>query len=76
MAAATAPYVTREELEESLQQRGVTLLELIEAVGSTSADDNEIVATVISMLRNGRVRLCGSFRDEPVSEIARDARRD
>jgi hypothetical protein len=25
-------------------------------------DDREVVATVMEMLRSGRVRLCGSFR--------------
>ena len=43
-----------------------TLLELIETIAEDTNDDREIVATVLHMLRAGRVRLIGSFRDDRV----------
>lgn len=46
---------------------GVTLLELVEAVNDVTSSDEEVVATVQQMLSSGRVRLCGSFRNHPVS---------
>jgi hypothetical protein len=40
----------------------VTLLELVEAICDEADDDLEIVATVLHLLRTGRVRLRGNFR--------------
>lgn len=40
-----------------------TLLELVRVVSEVTEDDREVVATVMEMLRSGRVRLCGNFRD-------------
>ena len=40
-----------------------TLLELVRVVSEVTEDDREVVTTVMEMLRSGRVRLCGSFRD-------------
>ena len=42
-----------------------TLLDLVRAVGEVTDDDREIVATVLHMLRSGRVRLSGNFRGVP-----------
>ncbi len=42
-----------------------TLLELVQAVSEVSESDREVVATVRSLLRSGRVRLTGTFRDDP-----------
>jgi hypothetical protein len=39
-----------------------TLLELVRAVSEVTEDDREVVATVMGLLRSGRVRLSGSFR--------------
>jgi hypothetical protein len=39
-----------------------TLLELVRAVSEVTEDDREVVATVMELLRSGRVRLSGSFR--------------
>lgn len=39
-----------------------TLLELVRVVSEVTEDDREVVATVMEMLRSGRVRLCGNFR--------------
>jgi hypothetical protein len=42
-----------------------TLLDLVQAICEVTADDREVVATVRHLLRSGRVRLCGNFRDTP-----------
>lgn len=41
-----------------------TLLDLVRAVSEETEDDREVVATVLHLLRSGRVRLVGSFRGE------------
>jgi hypothetical protein len=48
----------------------VTLLELVGAVSDVTEDDQEVVATVLHMLRSGRARLCGNFRGADPEEIA------
>ena len=48
----------------------VTLLELVDAICEVTDDDKEVVATVISMLRSGRVELCGNFRGHPLSDFS------
>jgi hypothetical protein len=45
--------------------QATTLLDLVRVVGEVTDDDREIVATVLHMLRSGRVRLSGSFRGVP-----------
>jgi len=47
----------------STQAPETTLLELVQAVSDEARTDQEVVATVLHMLRSGRVRLRGSFRD-------------
>jgi hypothetical protein len=42
--------------------RVTTLLELVRVLGEITDDDREIVATVLSLLRSGKVQLCGNFR--------------
>jgi hypothetical protein len=39
-----------------------TLLDLVRAVADETEDDGEVVATVLHLVRTGRVRLVGSFR--------------
>ncbi len=51
--------------EEAVQ---TTLLELVETVGELTDDDREVVATVIQLLRSGRVRLTGNFRGQKLAE--------
>lgn len=46
-----------------------TLLALVEAVTEVSDNEEEVVATVRHMLRSGRIRLCGNFRDEPTDRF-------
>lgn len=41
-----------------------TLLELVRAVSDVTDDDREVVATVMHLLRSGRVRLVGNFRGQ------------
>lgn len=40
----------------------ITLLDLVQAVCDEARTEAEVVATVLHLLRSGRVRLCGSFR--------------
>lgn len=47
---------------ESRQIAEATLLELVQAVSEVAGTDQEVVATVLYMLRSGSVRLRGSFR--------------
>jgi hypothetical protein len=50
-------------LEETVEDPQVTtLLELVRTLGEITDDDREVVATVISLLRSGQVRLCGNFK--------------
>ncbi len=39
-----------------------TLLELVCVVGEHAASEAEVVATVVHLVRSGRVRLSGNFR--------------
>ena len=41
--------------------RNVTLLELVSAVAEHARSENEMIATVVSMVNRGDVRLCGTF---------------
>jgi len=43
-----------------------TLLALIQTISEVTDDDREIVATVLHLLRSGRVRLIGTLRGECV----------
>ena len=40
----------------------LTLLELVQAISEVSESEQEIIGTVVYMLRSGRVRLAGNFR--------------
>ena len=44
-----------------------TLLELVQTIGELTDDDREVVATVIELLRAGRVRLIGNFRGQRIA---------
>ena len=45
-----------------------TLLELVQTLGELTPDDREVVATVIEMLQNGRVRLIGRSEERRVGK--------
>ncbi len=52
------------------QPQDVTLLELVGAISEVTENDQEVVATVVQMLRSGTVRLRGNFRGTPVCEFS------
>ena len=54
---------TREPVDRLESASDVTLLDLVQAVSEAATSETEVVATVLSMLRSGRVHLRGSFRD-------------
>ncbi len=58
-----SPRVPHADSEEGRQ---FTLLELVRVISEVTEDEEEIVATVLHMLRSGSVRLCGNFRDESI----------
>ena len=41
--------------------RNVTLLDLVNAVAENARSEAEIVATIVYMVNQGHVRLCGNF---------------
>ncbi len=43
-----------------------TLLELVTQLSATAADENETVEMVVALLRSGRARLTGNFRNVPI----------
>ena len=47
------------------QLQQCTLLELVSAVADITSNEDEIVATVLHLLRSGQVQLCGNFRGAP-----------
>ncbi len=47
----------------------VTLLDLVQAVGEVTGNENELVETVRHMLRTRIVRLGGILRDVPIEEL-------
>lgn len=63
-AIAPEPQTRREALTGEH-----TLLELVQSIGEITSNDEEVLATVMYMLRSGRVRLCGSFRDEQLDRL-------
>ena len=51
------------------EARSTTLLELVVSLSEVTDDEEEVVATVLALLRSGRVRLCGNFRNAPISDL-------
>jgi hypothetical protein len=68
-AATTLPIQSPVELREP-ESKSLTLLELVGSVCDVTDDDDEVIATVLQMLRSGRVRLCGNFRGSSSDELA------
>ena len=64
-----APMVHAIETSPDVEPLPLTLLELVTAVDEVSESEKELVGTVVYMLRSGRVRLSGSFRDIAVDEF-------
>ncbi len=63
------PHPGLPEPVDDREPQSVTLLELVQAIGEVTEDDGEVVATVIALLRSGRVRLCGNFRGLPIEAL-------
>ena len=42
--------------------RMVTLLDLVNAVAEYSSSDAELIATIVYMVNQGHVHLCGTFK--------------
>ena len=60
---AAAPSQTALDAHAAITEPQVTtLLELVRALGEVTDNDREVVATVVHLLRSGRVRLRGNFR--------------
>jgi hypothetical protein len=68
MAAQAITAITTEARQ---QPESLTLLELVRAVSESTNDDRLVIATVRHMLRSGRVKLRGCFRDEPIETLLR-----
>ena len=68
-AAATLPIHSPLELREP-EPKSLTLLELVGSVCDVTDNDDEVVATVLHLLRSGRIRLCGNFRGSSIDELA------
>jgi hypothetical protein len=69
-AVATTVAAKIPEGLEGTEPADLTLLELVGAVCDVTDNDDEVVATVIQMLRSGRVRLCGNFRNTRHSDFS------
>jgi hypothetical protein len=70
-AASLQPAIPAVPLaaEPAGEPRSTTLLALVRAVGEVTADDCEVVATILHMLRSGEVKLCGNFRNAPLKDF-------
>lgn len=67
MAATVVALPDRVRSREIAPERvETTLLALVQTIAEVTEDEAEIVATVLHLLRSGRVRLCGTLRDEPL----------
>jgi len=40
----------------------ITLLDLVNAVAEHARSEAEVIATIVCMVNQGRVRLCGTFK--------------
>lgn len=64
-----APMVHAIEMTPQVDPLPLTLLELVSAVDEVSQSENELLGTVVYMLKSGRVRLSGSFRDVAIDDF-------
>jgi hypothetical protein len=67
-ATTTLPIQSTVQLQKP-EAKSLTLLELVGSVCDVTDSDDEVVATVLQMLRSGRVRLCGNFRGASSDEL-------
>ena len=52
----------------------VTLLELVQTVFEFAENEDEVIATVTSLVNSGKVQLCGTFKGRRFDESAQAAR--
>ena len=65
MAATVSALPERlQALSKGKERVDATLLELVQAVAEVTEDEHEVVATVLHLLRSGRVRLTGNLRGQ------------
>ena len=61
-SAGRSPRGTIKTLEERAMTRNVTLLDLVYAAAEHSRSEAELMATVVYMVNQDHVRLCGNFK--------------
>ena len=69
VSPSTTDHPRRHSLPGANPRVSTTLLDLVRVLSEITDDENEIVATVIHMLRTGSVKLTGSFRHTPVDQF-------
>ncbi len=73
-ADAPTPIRSRDRRPGPAPAVETTLLELVTVLCEVTEDDAEVVATVVDLVRAGRIRLAGTFRSRE-AELADDAER-
>ena len=53
---------SRPEAQGTAMTRNVTLLDLVNAVAEHARSEAEMIATIVYMVNQGHVRLCGTFK--------------
>lgn len=76
LASVSVPIEYRRRVHEieavaAPEEGAITLGELVEAVAEFSDGEHEIVATVMHMLRTGRVRIQGQVVEPPAERALR-----
>ena len=70
MGAAAPSQTTANGGAAITEPRVTTLLELVRTLGEVTDNDREVVATVVHLLRSGRVCLRGNFRGCAPDELS------
>ena len=60
---------TYSESDSEADPDSINLLELVEAVAEFSESEQEVVATVMHMLRSGRVQLRGTYSEPAAAKL-------
>ena len=66
----SAAVIAAARVASSKKPAELTLLELVGAVGELTESDADTVAIVFELLRSGRVRLRGNFKNRPISDFS------
>ena len=67
MSAHVLRTQTRVSLENE-EPTKITLLDLVTAVADSAESDEEVLATIASLLNSGQVMLVGNFCDDALSQ--------